>query len=112
VSFQCDRHTGRAALEGPEAGTYIRGTAELRSGEARINLPEHFALVTNSDGVTATLTPVGGWLQLYVAEQATDHLVVREASGKSGRFNYLVQGVRKGYEGHQVVRERRVASAE
>jgi hypothetical protein len=94
------------ALEGPEAGTYVRGTAELRDGEARVELPDHFGLVTGAEGVTVTLTPLGGWLELYVVEQTADHVVVREASGKSGRFNYLVQGIRKGYEDHQVVRPR------
>ena len=93
-------------LEGGEAGTYIRGSAELCNGEARVELPEHFALVTNAEGVTATLTPVGSYLQLYIAEQAADHLLVREASGKDGQFNYLVQGTRKGLENHQVIRDR------
>jgi len=94
------------ALEGPEAGTYVRGTAELRDGEARIELPDHFALVTCADGVTVQLTPAGQWLQLYVAEKGPRVVVVREGSGRSGRFDYLVQGVRKGYEGHEVIRDR------
>ncbi len=94
-------------LEGGEAGTYIRGSAKLHNGEARVELPEHFALVTNAEGVTAILTPVGSYLQLYIAEQAADHLLVREASGKNGQFNYLVQGIRKGFEDHQVIRDRR-----
>jgi len=94
------------ALEGPEAGTYVRGTAELKDGEAAVALPEHFALVTGTEGLTVQLTPVGQALVLYVVEESPARLVVREASGKSGRFNYLVQGIRKGYEDHQVVRDR------
>jgi hypothetical protein len=31
---------------------------------------------------------------------------VREASGKSGQFDYLVQGIRKGFESHQVIRDK------
>lgn len=46
-----------AALEGPEAGTYIRGSAELKDGQAVIALPEHFALVTSEEGLTVQLTP-------------------------------------------------------
>ena len=92
------------ALEGPEAGTYIRGTAELVDGEAVIELPEHFAMVTAEEGLTVVLTPLGEWLQLYVVEKSTRRIVVREAQGKSGRFDYLVQGIRKGYEDFQVIR--------
>lgn len=94
------------SLEGPEAGTYIRGTAQLINGEAVINLPEHFSLVTNDEGVTVQLTPLGEWLQLYVAQKSAKQLIVREASGKSGQFDYLVQGIRKGFEDHQVIRDK------
>jgi hypothetical protein len=95
------------ALEGPEAGTYIRGTAELRDGEAHVELPDHFTLVTGESGLTVHLTPVGQWLQIYVAEKTPHRLVIREASGKNGRFDYLVQGIRKGFESHQAIRDRR-----
>jgi len=94
------------ALEGPEAGTYIRGTAQLINGEAVIVLPEHFSLVTNDEGLTVQLTPLGEWLQLYVVQKNTKQLIVREAQGKSGQFDYLVQGVRKGYENHRVIQDK------
>jgi hypothetical protein len=95
-----------ASLEGPEAGTYLRGEAQLVSGEAVIVLPEHFALVTSEEGLTVQLTPIGEWLQLYVVELSPQRLVVREAQGKDGRFFYLIQGVRKGYEDFQPVQEK------
>jgi hypothetical protein len=91
---------------GSEVGTYIRDTAQLVNGEAVIELPEHFGLVTAEEGLTVVLTPLGEWLQLYVVEKSTKQLIVREASGKSGQFDYLVQGVRKGYEDHQVIQEK------
>ncbi len=94
------------ALEGPEAGTYIRGTARLIRGQAVVDLPEHFALVTADQGLTVQLTPVGSWLQLYVHQQSPQRLIVREAQGKSGRFHYLVQGIRRGYAQHQVIRDK------
>jgi hypothetical protein len=94
------------SLEGPEAGTYIRGTAQLVNGEAMISLPEHFSLVTSDEGLTVQLTPVGEWLQLYVVEKGTHHVIVHEANGKNGQFDYMVQGVRKGYENHQVIQEK------
>jgi len=49
----------------------------------------------------------GKGLQLYVVERSTTRIVVREASGKDGRFDYLVQGVRKGYEDYQAIQERK-----
>ncbi|MEM4402440.1 MAG: hypothetical protein QW376_08195 [Candidatus Caldarchaeum sp.] len=94
-----------AALEGPEVGVYLRGEAQLEEGQAIITLPKEFSVVTASEGLTVQLTPVGEWLQLYVVELSPQKLVVREAQGKSGKFFYLVQGVRKGFEGFQAVQE-------
>ena len=92
------------ALEGGEAGTYVRGTGQIQDGKAVVALPEHFGLVTAADGLTVQLTPRSGWLQLYVAELDAAQLVVREAQDKSGLFDYLICGVRKGYEQHEVIR--------
>jgi hypothetical protein len=92
------------ALEGGEAGTYIRGTGKLVDGKAVIELPEHFSLVTNQEGLTIHLTPRGEWLQLYVVELDTRQSVIREAQGKSGEFDYLIHGVRNGHEHHEVIR--------
>lgn len=95
-----------AALEGPEVGVYIRGEAELKEGQAVVELPEEFTLVTAAKGLTVQLTPVGQWLQLYVVELSPQRLVVREAQGKDGQFFYLIQGLRKGYEGFQAIQRR------
>jgi hypothetical protein len=99
-----------AALEGPEVGVYIRGEAQLQDGQAVIALPEEFGLVTDEAGLTVQLTPVGEWLQLYVVELSPQKLVVREAQGKSGKFFYLVQGVRKGFESFQPVQQSKTES--
>jgi hypothetical protein len=95
------------ALEGGEAGTYVRGTGQLQSGKALLALPEHFGLVTATSGLTVQLTPRGQWLELYVVELDTAQLVVREAQGKSGAFDYLIHGVRRGYEQYEVIRTKR-----
>jgi hypothetical protein len=95
------------ALEGGEAGTYTRGTWKLEEGLAVIKLPEHFGLVTSQDGLSVQLTPRGQWLQLYVVQVSSEELVVQETQGKSGQFDYLIQGVRKGYEHHEVFQQRR-----
>lgn len=95
-----------ASLEGPEAGTYIRGTAQLVNGEVTIELPEHFALVTSDEGLTVQVTPLEECNGLYVAEKSSRRIVVRELLGgkSNARFDYLVQGVRKGYEDFVPVR--------
>jgi hypothetical protein len=94
-----------AALEGPEAGTYIRGTAKTSNGEVVIQLPGYFTRATENERMTVQLTPVGGWSQVYVAEKSPERLVVRVAPGGSDlEFDYLVQGVRKGYLDYQVER--------
>ena len=93
------------ALEGPEASTFVRGSAELTGGRAVIALPEHFGLVTAEEGLTVQLAPEGAWLRLFVEEKGVGRVVVREADGRSGRFSYFVQGVRKGFEAQPVVRD-------
>ena len=51
-------------------------------------------------------TARGHWLQLYVEELDTTQLVVRDADGRSGTFDYLVHGVRRGAKQHEVIRPR------
>src|SRR4029077_12231115 len=54
------------ALEGNESGTYFRGTASTVEGEAVIDVPEDFRMVTDSEGLTVQLTPVGRSASLFV----------------------------------------------
>lgn len=91
------------SLEGPEAGTYYRGSASTWEGEARIDLPEHFARVTAPDGLTVQLTPTGEWSRLYVVEKTPQRLVVRSADGAEVEFDFLIQGVRREHRDHRVV---------
>jgi len=95
-----------AALEGPEAGTYVRGTAHLTNGEAVIELPESFALVTAGEGLTVQVTLLDPCNGLYVAEKSTERIVVLELleGTSNARFDYLVQGVRSGYEDYDPIR--------
>ncbi|HYV86853.1 MAG TPA: hypothetical protein VFB49_13150 [Patescibacteria group bacterium] len=97
------------ALEGDEAGTYTRGTARLLGGEARIALGETFQWVTNPDiGLTAHLTPVGDWADLYIASKSTREIVVksRDPRASNAAFDYVVFGLRVGFEDIPVVREK------
>lgn len=94
-----------AALEGPEAATYFRGTAKTVDGRAVIDLPEAFSALTESRGLTVQLTPVGGNHDLWVEERSPERLVVREAADRDGaEFDYFIQGVRLGYAHYQVER--------
>ena len=93
------------ALEGPEAGTYFRGTAKTVNGEVVIELPGYFSRLTESERMTVQLTPVGAPGQLYVASKSPEKLVIKVAEGSADlEFDYLVQGVRKGYLDYEVER--------
>jgi len=93
-----------AALEGGEDGTYVRGSASLHSGRAAIILPEHFRLTTEPNALTAQLTPREKRLELYIAKLTNGELEVNEAQGRDGKFDYFVQGIRKGSADFQPVR--------
>ena len=94
------------ALEGPEAGTYFRGTAKTSSGQAVIKLPGYFSRITEAERMTVQLTSIGAWGQLYVVEKTPEQLVVRVPEGSPDlEFDYFVQGVRKGYLDYEVERK-------
>jgi hypothetical protein len=96
------------ALEGPEAGTYTRGTFRLNNGVAEINLPESFSLVTGDDGMTVQVTPRGKVRgMLYVESVSPSKLVVMASddADASVNFDYLVNGVRIGYENFESMRK-------
>jgi hypothetical protein len=89
------------ALEGPEAGTYFRGTSETHGGTAVIDVPETFRLVTEQVGLTVQLTPIGELAMLAVVSEDLNRIVVQ--SSKDVRFHYQVNGVRHGYAGFDPV---------
>ncbi len=94
-----------ATLEGPEVGTYYRGSGKLEGGEAVIELPASFVKLTETHGLTVQLTPIGAWSRLYVAEKSRERLVVRQAEGDDAvAFDFLVQGVRAGHADFEVER--------
>ena len=98
-----------AAPEGDEVATYTRGTARIKNGIARIPLGETFKWVTNPDiGLTAHLTPKGTATLLYVEDLTTDEMVVRSAEGFPDDVvvDYIVYGLRIGFEEIGIVKER------
>jgi hypothetical protein len=94
-----------ASLEGGEAGTYYRGSAQLEKGTAVIELPEHFSLVTEEEGLTVQVTPRQDCNGLYVAEVTTRRIVVKELQGgtSNARFDFFINGIRAGYKDFKVL---------
>jgi hypothetical protein len=96
-----------AAIEGPEAAAYVRGTGHLVNGEAVIDLPEHFANIASSQGLTVQLTPSSAKsLGLAAEEKSIKRIVVRELMNGKGNydFDWEVKCIRKGYEDYRVIR--------
>jgi len=90
------------SLEGPEAGTYFRGTARTIGGVAAIEVPETFRIVTDEEGLTVQVTPTGSKFTMMTVESADlNSIVVR--SSRDIVFHYLVQGVRRAYKDFEVV---------
>jgi hypothetical protein len=83
---------GYISLEGPEAGTYFRGRAKFQNGMARIPVPEHFRFVTDPEGLTVQITPIGGMASFAVMKMDLNEIVVQ--ASRNVEFSYLVQGVR------------------
>src|SRR5262249_29745383 len=89
------------SLEGPESGTYFRGSAQIVNGSAVIYVPEDFRVVTDSEGLTVQLTPVGGAASMFVVSEDLNQIVVR--SSRDVRFHYMVNGVRRAFKDHQAI---------
>ncbi len=101
-----------AAPEGDEVAVYTRGSGRLIDGEARIKLGETFALVTNPDiGLTATATPRGDEpIALTVSKVTPGELFVRGPAGSSATFDYMVWGLRIGFEEQSIVQPKQEES--
>jgi hypothetical protein len=97
------------APESDEVATYNRGTARLVDGVAHVSLGDTFAWVTNPDfGLTAYVTPRGEWSDLYVENVSPTELVVRSKDGTgNGVFDYIVYGLRIGFEEVSIVQEKK-----
>jgi len=89
------------ALEGPEAGTYFRGSARLVGGRATIAIPDHFKMVTADEGLTVQLTPVGQPSALYCVTKSLQGIEV--AGNSDVAFDYQVNGVRRAFADFQPI---------
>jgi hypothetical protein len=84
------------ALEGNESGTYFRGSARFVNGSAVIPVPEEFRMVSDEDGLTVQLTPVGAAASMFVVSLDLGSVVVR--SNRDVKFFYQVNGIRRAYK--------------
>ncbi len=91
------------ALEGPEAGTYFRGRGRFGDGSARIAVPDSFRFVTDTEGITVQVTPIGKPAAVAVVSADLTEIVV-EAT-KDVEFAFLVQGVRKAFKDFDAIVE-------
>lgn len=89
------------SLEGPEAGTYFRGSGRTVHGRATIEVPESFRLVTAEQGLTVVVTPVGELAQIAAISKSLDRIVIQ--SSKDVAFDYMVNGVRRAFQDLQPI---------
>jgi hypothetical protein len=88
-------------LEGPESGTYFRGTAKIQGGFARIPVPEAFRAASSPEGLTVMTTPVGSPAVLFVAKESLDEIVIQGSSDVD--FHYVVNGIRRNSDNFRAV---------
>jgi hypothetical protein len=82
-------------LEGPESGTYFRGSGRITGGFAKIAVPESFRDVTDRNGLTVVATAVGGPGSIWVVRKGLDEILLQASSDVE--FDYVVNGVRRAY---------------
>ena len=81
------------SLEGNEPGTYFRGRGKFQRGMARIPVPEDFRMVTDDEGLTVQITPIGGMASVGVLKADLNEIVVQ--SSRNLEFYYMVNGIRR-----------------
>jgi hypothetical protein len=84
-----------ASLEGREVGTYFRGSGHLIHGEATIEVPADFKIVTSTEGLTVVVTPIGELATIACMSKSLDRIVIRGSADVD--FDYIVSGVRKAF---------------
>jgi hypothetical protein len=85
------------ALEGNEPGTYFRGRGRFRRGLAVIDVPEDFRMVTDEEGLTVQVTPIGGMASVGVLRIGLGRIIVQ--SSRDLDFSYTVNGIRRTHKG-------------
>ena len=84
------------SLEGNEAGTYFRGRGRFQNGLAVISPPEDFRMVTDPDGLSIQVTPIGQMATVAVEAIGLDRIVVR--GSRNVEFFFTVNGIRHAFK--------------
>ena len=92
------------ALEGPEAGTYFRGRGRIHNGVGTIAVPESFRMVSDEEGLTIQITPIGQVANVAVLSADLNTIVVR-SSVKELEFYYTVNGVHRPFKDWNAIQE-------
>jgi hypothetical protein len=91
------------SLEGNEAGTYFRGRGKFQNGIAVIQVPEDFRIVTDAEGLSIQVTPIGQMASVAVESIGLDRIVVR--GSRNVEFFYTVNGIRHAYKHYGPIAE-------
>jgi len=94
-------------IEGPELAMYVRGTARLVNGRARIELPDHFRKLADEQGMTVQLTPRSAESRgLAAVRVSLEGIEVAELLNGRGNyeFDWRVEAVRKDHRDFRVYR--------
>ena len=85
-----------SSLEGNEVGTYFRGRGRFQNGIAVIEAPEDFRIVTDPEGLSIQVTPIGEMATVAVQSISLERIVVR--GSRNVEFFYTVNGIRQAYK--------------
>ncbi|MBM4379396.1 MAG: transposase [Deltaproteobacteria bacterium] len=112
VKSASGRMTPAFAVTSTDSKVYANGRTRLRDGSLRVSFdPAYVELLAAGEVPTVTLTPVGGWANLYVARIDRKGFTVAEANG--GKANIEVNWVAIGQRaGEQTAVPEQVASGE
>jgi len=86
------------SIEGPEAGLYYRGDAELVNGQALIRLPEYFETLTRPEDRAVLLTAKGREPFLLSYTDIVDGKFTVYGTRPDGEFSWEVKAVRADIE--------------
>jgi hypothetical protein len=96
-----DRYLRYTAQESPDVSLRYRGKGEIKGGKCVLDIPEHFILITETEGlVTVNLTAMQEEQGLYVRKIKKNEAI--EVGGQDGEFMFEVVAIRKGYLNHGV----------
>jgi len=93
-----DKYLVHACLEGPEAGVYYRGHAEITNNESvLVNLPSYASSFSN---FTIHVSPIGNFNELYTSEVNNDSNDCPNfhVYGANGKFYWTVFATRENIE--------------